>query len=359
MITACRSQHGLRKLGEAYRATLLLGIILISSSVVFAQLVTAAVSGVVTDQSGGIVVGAEARITNSDTNVTSTTTPNRSGIYLVTDLKPGRYRVHVSKEGFKGIDLTDVILNVQHSFSHNFSVQTGSVSETISVEGGAPLINTKSAAVSTVVDRNFVENMPLNGRSFNTLLQLTPEVVIARAGGQTFGLGVTPGQFSIAGQRSDANNFTVDGVSANFGVTTGARLGQSGTGTDQAFSALGGTRSLVPVEALQEFRIETSPFAPESGRAPGAQVILTTRSGTNQFHGTAFNCLRNDVFDANNWFANAAGKRHAPERQNDFGGVWGGPILQDKTFIFFSFEGLRLRRGWDMWSPAPMAGRLN
>jgi len=215
------------------------------------------------------------------------------------------------------------------------------VSEIVTVTGGAPLINTENASVSTVIDRNFVENLPLNGRSFNTLLQLTPGVVIASTSNSN---GFEHGQFSIAGQRTDANSFSVDGVSANFGAASTAGMGQSGTGTAQAFSVLGGTSSLVSVDALQEFRIETSSFAPEFGRSPGGQVILSTRPGTNEFHGAAFDYFRNTVMDANNWFNDEASPRipKAPEHHNDFGGVLGGPIWKDKTFFFASYEGARL-----------------
>jgi hypothetical protein len=339
-----------RLLGERYRSLLLLGIILILSVASYAQVDTASVSGVIYDQSGGIVIGAEVQVTNSDTNLTSTSTSNQSGVYLVTGLKPGRYRIRVTKEGFKGIDLTDLTLNVQDSVSRNFTLQIGSTSESISVDAGALQINTENAAVSTVIDRKFVENLPLNGRSFNMLLQLTPGVIIAplsSSNPNNLG-GDAPGQFSIAGQRSDANNFTVDGVSANFGISSPqtlaqSSLGQSGLGGIQAMSAAGGTSSLVSVDALEEFRIETSSFAPEFGRSPGGQVVLTTRSGTNQFHGAVFEYFRNDVLDANDWFANAAGLNRAPERHNDFGGVFGGPIWKDKTFFFFSYEGARLR----------------
>jgi len=188
----------------------------------------------------------------------------------------------------------------------------------------------------------------MNGRSFNTLLQLTPGVVIAPNPNQQTGLAA--GQFSVAGQRTDANNFTVDGVSANFGIGPGFGVGQTGTGGAQAFSALGGTSSLVSVEALQEFRIETSSFAPEFGKTPGGQVILTTRSGTNAFHGGLYNYFRNDVLDANDWFANQTGQPRAAERHNDFGGFLGGPIWKNKTFFFFSYEGARLR--------LPQTGRI-
>src|SRR5713226_1258896 len=163
MITTCHGQHVSRKWRETYRAILLLGIILIGCSAVFAQVETATVSGVITDQSGGIVAGAEVRVTNSDTNITSAGTSNQSGVYLVTGLKPGRYRIKVTKDGFKGIDLTDLILNVQDSVSRNFILQVGSTSESMTVEASALSLNTESAAVSTVIDRKFVENLPLNG----------------------------------------------------------------------------------------------------------------------------------------------------------------------------------------------------
>jgi hypothetical protein len=181
----------------------LLGIILILCSATFAQVETATISGVITDQSGGIVVGAEVRVTNSDTNITSTGISNQSGVYLVTSLKPGRYRITVAKDGFKGIDLTDLILNVQDSVNRNFTLQVGSTSESVSVEGGVSLINTIDASVSTVVDRKYVENMPLNGRSFQGLILLTPGIVTNNPqSGVTVG---ARGEFSVSGQRTESN----------------------------------------------------------------------------------------------------------------------------------------------------------
>ena len=318
-------------------------IFISSASLLFAnssaaQSPTGTISGMVTDPTGATIAGAEVIVVNDATRVQSVTKSNSEGIYVVANLPPGSYRVQVSKPGFKTIIKPDITLNVQDALAINFALPLGAVSEIVTIQGGAPLVNTESAAVSTVIDRQFVENLPLNGRSFNTLLQLTPGVVIA----PTTGAAAT-GQYSIAGQRTDANNFTVDGVSANFGVTGSLSAGQSGTGSSQAFSALGGTSSLVSVEALQEFRIVTSSFAPEFGRAPGGQVLLTTRAGTNDFHGEVYEYFRNDVLDANDWFANAAGRDRAPERHNDFGGVLGGPIVKDNTFFFASYEGARLR----------------
>jgi len=308
--------------------------------VVMGQNPYATVTGRVVDPANATIVGAKVEIVNSETGVKYSVETNSEGIYTIPNLQPGIYRMEVSKPGFKALLKPDIVLHVQDVIAINFSLPLGSVSETVTVEGGAPLINTESAAVSTVIDRNFAGSLPLNGRSFNTLLQLTPGVVI------TSGSVLTPGQFSVNGQRTDSNYFQVDGVSANFGVNApqaqGFFLNQGGNGSGQAFNAFGGTSSLVSVDAMQEFRVETSSFAPEYGRTPGGQVMITTRSGTNDFHGTVFDYFRNTVLDANDWFANAAGKQRAPEQQNDFGGVFGGPILKNKTFFFLSYEGLRL-----------------
>lgn len=298
----------------------------------------ATLSGRVTDPKGLPVPGVKIQAVNVNTNVVYPTETNEVGLYNIPTLPPGTYRVIVEKQGFVQIIKPGVELHVADIAAINFALQIGSVTQSVTVEAGAPLVNTTDASVSTVIDRNFVESLPLNGRSFNTLLQLTPGVVIAASPGPG-----SPGQFSIAGQRTDANNFTIDGVSANFGASP-TNGGAPGTGTAQAFSALGGTSGLVSVEALQEFRIETSSYAPELGRSPGGQVILTTRSGTNDFHGGAYEYFRNDVLDANDWFANSAGQPRAPERHNDLGGYLGGRILRDKTFVFVSYEGARLRQ---------------
>jgi Carboxypeptidase regulatory-like domain/TonB dependent receptor/TonB-dependent Receptor Plug Domain len=301
----------------------------------------AILTGYLTDPKGLAVPGARVQATNVATGIAYNGETNDQGLYRIPDLPPGTYRVVIQKDGFKTIVKQGVELHVQDVIALNFQFELGSLAESVTVESGTPLVNTESAAVSTVIDRQFVERLPLNGRSFNTLLQLTPGVVITAASSGN------PGQFSINGQRTDANLFQVDGVSVDFGIstTTGVRLiGQSGAGGTQAFNAFGGTSSLVSVDAMQEFRIETSTYAPEFGRTAGGQVIISTRAGTNQFHGNVFDYFRNDVLDANDWFANKAGKPRAPERQNDFGGVFGGPVLRDRTFFFFSYEGLRLRQ---------------
>src|SRR5260370_37318575 len=192
----------------------------------------------------------------------------------------------------------------------------------------------------------------MNGMSFQTLVELPPGVVVVPPNAQD------EGQFSVNGQRASANYWTVDGVSANIGI--GGVVGTSGNGNGLAgsigsFSAQGGTNSLVSVDAMQEFRIQTSTYAPEFGRTPGAQISIATRSGTNQFHGTLFDYLRNDALDANNWFNTFVTPAipQPKERPNDFGGTFNRPIFRNRTFFFFSYEGLRLRLPQTVISTVP------
>ena len=312
----------------------LMAVVLLPSRVL-AQ--SASVSGQVTDQANAAIPGVEVEIGNTDTGVSQVTKTNGVGFYSISDLKPGHYAMKIRKESFQAVSVTGITLNIEDNLSRNFALRVGSATESVTVVADQTNLNTTDASVGTVIDRQFVEDLPLNGRSFNTLLQLTPGVVIAQISNPE-----APGQFSISGQRTDSNLWTVDGVSANFGVSPSSVGGQSGTGTSQAFSALGGTSSLASVEALQEFRIQTSSFAPEFGRTPGGQIAIATRSGSNAFHGTLFDYFRNDALDSDNWFSDYYSLTKPQEHQNDFGGVFGGPILRDKTFFFFSYEGLRL-----------------
>ncbi len=307
----------------------------------WAQSETATVSGQVVDPSGLNITGAQVKLVDIDRETSTSTTTNNIGLYTFPSVRPGRYRIAVTAPGFKVVNVTGVTVNVQDHLEQNFKLVVGSVSESITVEGGAPFVDTQSATVSTVVDRNFAENLPLNGRSFQTLIDLTPGVVL------TPSTSTDPGQFSVNGQRASSNYWIVDGVSANVGMTTSfGQLGNQAAGAAAGLSVQGGTNSLVSVDALQEFRIVTSTYAPEFGRTPGGQISIVTRSGTNQFHGTVFDYFRNDVLDASNWFngyINSPPLSKAQERQNDFGGTVGGPIWKNHTFFFFSYEGLRLR----------------
>jgi hypothetical protein len=317
---------------------LLLSVLL--AGVASAQSPNGTINGMVVDPSGSVIAGAEIALLNDLTDARYVAKTNDEGIYVVAGLPPGSYRLQVSKNGFKTLIKPDIVLNVQDALAISFTLPIGATSETVTVEGGASLVNTESAAVSTIVDRQFAENLPLNGRSFQTLIQLTPGVVV------TPSTIYDAGQFSVNGQRASANYWMVDGVSANIGVSSGNPPGNGIGGALGSFSALGGTNSLVSVDALQEFRIQTSTYAPEFGRTPGGQISIVTRSGTNQFHGTAFNYLRNDMLDANNWFngfRNSPPLPKAEERQNDFGGTFGGRLVKNRVFFFFSYEGLRLR----------------
>lgn len=301
------------------------------------QTTSATVSGRITDASGAVVPDADVQLQSAERGTIMTAKTNSAGIYLFANVEPGQYQITVRKAGFKQTDLVGLIVNVQDHIEQNFRLEVGSTSESVTVEGAAPLLNTQDATVGTVIDRQFVANTPLNGRTLQSLITLTPGIQLVSPG---FG---DQGQFTANGQRTDANYFTVDGVSANTGIDSNLAVRQTG-GSVPGLSALGTTNTLVSLDDIQEFRIQTSTFAPEFGRTPGAQVSIVTRSGTNAFHGTVFEYLRNDHLDANNWFGDQQGLPKPEERQNDFGGVFGGPIFKDRTFFFFSYEGLRLRQ---------------
>src|SRR5262245_37538310 len=332
-----------------HRLACALIVVAFSACVVYAQSTNASVTGRITDPSNAVIVDARVVAITSGTDVRYENRTNSSGQYFLANLPPGTYRIEIEKTGFKRLIKPDVVLHVQDALEINLEMAIGSLSDSLTIEAGAPLVNTESATVSTVVDRTFVENLPLNGRSFQTLIMLTPGVVMTPAS------LTDQGQFSVNGQRTDANYFSVDGVSANFGVTGFLALSQTATGALPALSASGGTNSLVSVDAMEEFRVQSSSFAPEFGRTPGGQISVVTRSGSNTFHGTLFEYFRNGVLDARDWFVNFNNLAKPKEQQNDFGGVFGGPVLKNKTFFFFSYEGQRLRQPFTQQSIVPDA----
>jgi Carboxypeptidase regulatory-like domain len=322
-----------------------------------AQSPNGTMNGRVLDPSNKVIGGADILVISDATGVQYSGKTNEDGIYVVPNLPPGAYRLQVSKLGFKTLIKPDIVLNIQDALSINFTLPVGAVFETVTVEGGASMINTTDASVSTVVDQTYVKNMPLNGRSFQDLILLTPGIVTNSP--QSSGtLGVT-GEFSVNGQRTESNYYTVDGVSANVGAAAGPGMTRGGaSGSVAASTALGTTQALVSVDDLQEFRVQSSTYSAEYGRNPGGQFAFETKSGANQWHGSAFNYLRNGFFDAQDWFNDYFGKPEAALRQNDFGGTLGGPVEvpglyhgKDKTFFFFSYEGLRLT--------APQAASVN
>ncbi|MGB8061805.1 MAG: TonB-dependent receptor [Candidatus Sulfotelmatobacter sp.] len=326
--------------GFVGRLSFLLLLFSLVANFTWAQSETATVSGQVVDSTGLNIVSAQVKLVDIDRDTATSVSTNSGGLYTFPSVRPGRYRMEISAAGFRTVNVTGLTVNVQDHLEQNFKLKVGSVAESITVEGGAPLVNSESATISTVVDRQFAENLPMNGRSFQTLIELTPGVVL------TTSSYASDGQFSINGQRPDSNYWMIDGVSANIGMSSNSAASDTLSGSLGGFSAQGGTNSLVSVDAMQEFRIQTSTFAPEFGRTPGGQISIVTRSGTNQFHGTAFDYFRNDALDASNWFngfTNVPPLPKAEERQNDFGGTLGGPIIKNRTFFFFSYEGMRLR----------------
>ena len=229
----------------------------------------AGISGFISDPSGLAVPSARVVAQSAQTGARRAVSSNQYGEYSVPALLPGAYELTVEANGFKTIHQSGILLEVDQRARLDFTLTVGSTSETITVEGTAPLLNTFDASVSTVIGNRFVENMPLNGRSFSSLIELAPGVVLTPA--NTY----EQGQFSVNGQRPDANYFMVDGVSANLGnAGSGGLFYQGGAGQLPSTNAFGGASNLVSLDALEEFRIQTSTFAPEYGRTPGAQVSV-------------------------------------------------------------------------------------
>jgi len=316
----------------------------------FAQAGNASLTGFIQDSSRAFIPNVRVVAVNTDTNQQFATETNQNGSYSLSALPVGPYRMQIDKVGFRTILKEGLFLHTQDVLQINFHMAVGSTSETVTVSGAGNNINTTDAAVSTVIDRDFVQHIPMNGRSFQTLVLLSPGVVTNTP---QVGAGTPPsndqGEYSVNGMRTDSNNFTVDGASANNAPGYTSAAGSSGM--LESASMLGTTQTMLPLDAMEEFRISTSTYSAEYGRQPGAQVTFRSRSGTNDFHGELYDYLRNSAFDANNWF-NTYSTNPIPtpaERQNDFGGTLGGPITvphlysgKDRAFFFFAYEGLRL-----------------
>jgi len=323
-----------------YRLFLLPLFLLMLSVGLRAQLATATLSGTVTDPTGASIAQAKVTVQNVATGIKRNTTTNGDGWFTVPLLPPGNYTLTVEQSGFATITNRDVILNIGDQRSLLLQLRVSNVAETVNVQEAAASL-TESAAVGTVVNREFIENMPLSGRTLQSLFDLTPGVLRSA--------GIEGGQFVVNGQRADANYFLVDGVGANVNISA-LPTATGIVGQLPSLSALNTTHTLVSLDALQEFKILTSTYAPEFGRTSGGQVSLVTRSGTNQFTGSAYEYWRNEVLEANDWFANRNRIRRPPTRQNNFGGVFGGPVLlpgydgRNRTFFFASYEALRLQQ---------------
>jgi hypothetical protein len=286
----------------------------------------------VTDQENGF-----RRVTQSEID----------GGYAVYSLQPGLYKVTVRKEGFVGMMRFDVKVGLLAPAQADFTLQVGAVQETITVEGTEPLVPQEESSIGVRVFREDIQRIPLNGRGILGLLELSP------------GTNVTPatrgeaGQFTANGQRPNANYFTVDGASANTGVTAGGVPAQATGGVLPAMSAFGSLDSLLPIEAVDEFRVQTASSVTEPGRLPGASIALTSRSGSNEFHGSMVYRFRHETLAANDWFANVSGERRGPLRLHDIAPSLGGPLRRDRTFFFLSYEHLSLRGSYVFRQPVP------
>ena len=309
----------------------------------YAQSDTATLRGTINDPQGRAVSGARVVLKNKAQSTERQMFTDDSGAFLFSQISPSTYSLTAEKTGFSLAEYSTLALSAGDQNKLAIQLSLGRSEERVTVTGEAPLIR-ESSAVGTVIDRQVIENQPLNGRSFQSLVELSPGVVLTPSNLPN------PGQFSVNGQRAGSNYFTVDGVGANFGSTASTNLYETAGGGVPSYSAMGTTSSLASLDAVQEFTIQTSTYAPEYGRQPGAQVTVVTRSGTNQLHGRAYDYVRNSAFDANNYFANRNGLAKPPVKQNDFGFTTGGPVFiphvyngKDKTFFFFSYEGVRLR----------------
>jgi len=317
----------------------------------FAQASSANLTISIADTTGAVIPDAGVVIRNVDTNQEQHSVSGKAGSARFSFLKPGHYALTVSKDKFADIAVNNIVLNVGDDKQLQLVLKIGAATQKVTVDGSGPTIDTTNAAVSTVIDRKFVANMPLNGRSFQDLISMTPGVVTASPqGNQGAGSVGISGDFSVNGQRTESNYYTVDGVSANVGAGNGYGGPQAGSsGGIAAGTAFGTTQSLASVDELEEFRVASSTYSAEYGHGPGGQFALLTRSGTKTVHGTAFDYLRNNFFDANDWFNDHYGRPEPALRQNDFGGTFGGPLwiprlhgLRQNTFVFGSYEGLRI-----------------
>ncbi len=291
-----------------------------------AQQPTAQVTGLVMDATNAAVPGAAIEITNVNTGVSERTTSNTSGNYLFPVLNPGTYNITVSKAGFDQVTRTHIELVISQVARFDFTLQVGSTKQTIEVSAATPPLETSTASLGQIIDTKPIEDLPLNGRNFLQLAKLATGVFNPKPGDRT----AAGGGFVANGVRSQLNNFMLDGVDNNEKIV------------DQQSSS---PVVIQPsVDALQEFKVETNNFSAQYGYSAGAVVNATIKSGTNQFHGDAFEFLRNDVFDARDYFASPALKK-PPLRQNQFGGTLGGPIIRNKLFFFGSWEQTRTSNG--------------
>jgi outer membrane receptor protein involved in Fe transport len=283
---------------------------------------TTGVNGTITDPSGAVVSGAKITATNTGTNFTRQTTSTAAGLYSLGNLPVGSYDLKVEMAGFKTAEQKSLNLAVGAVATVNLQLEIGATSETVSVTGEAPVIETSRSSTSTAISSHQVQSLPINGRNFLDFTLLTPGVT--RDPTRT-------GDISFGGQRGTSNSLLIDGSDAN-NTFYGQSTGRAGTGrSPYSFSE----------DAVQEFQVNTNNYAAEIGRAGGGVINTITKSGTNDFHGDAFEFYRDKALNANSWDNNALGRPKRNYHYNQFGGGLGGPIVRDRLFFFFSYDGQR------------------
>ncbi len=314
----------------SFRAAIALLFLLMAAmlgSRAFAQS-SAAISGTVSDPSGAAVSGANVTVEEPNTGAIRATLTDPSGHYQVSSLPVGTYEVHVTKKGFSEEVRTGIQLAVGQDAVANVTLKVGEVTQQVTVNADAPLVSVTTSDVSGLVGEKQIEDLPLNGRSFDQLLTLSPGIVNFTSE-KTGGIGVSNStvgnNFSVSGNRPQQNLFLLNGIE----FTGAAENNMQPGGTSQ---------ELLGVDAVQEFNVLRDNYGAEYGKRPGAQVLIVTRSGTNELHGSVYEYLRNNAFDAPNYFANGT---VPPYQRNQFGASLGGPIQKEKTFLFGNYEGFR------------------
>ena len=300
------------------------------------QVAGGAIQGFVSDPSGAAVTGAQVTVTEIATGVSRTVSTNSAGLYAIANLQPSIYTASITASGFSRENAENLSLTVGANLTVNFALKIGTSSEQVEVRDTANSIDLVTSNLSEVVDSTTIRELPLNGRDWSQLITLQPGADEVRNQSTIGGAGTSDvnrvlrgfgNQMSIAGTRPQQNNYRLDGVSFN-DYTNGAPGGVLG--------------NITGVDAVQEFSVITTNYSAEYGKTSGGVINAITRSGTNQYHGSAYEFIRNSALDARNYFDAAT---IAPFRRNQFGGTVGGPILQDKTFFFFNYEGLRQALG--------------
>jgi hypothetical protein len=313
-----------RKHSLRHFASLLVTFLLLTSNLTALAQSTATIQGTVTDESGAVMTGARVVVRSPATGVERTTETDSSGNFQVAALPVGTYRVEIHAQGFQTSVVNDLLLEVGKVIVQNFQLKVGGVAQEVSVVADAGLVETTTSTVGQVINQKTVQEIPLNGRHFVDLGLLIPGSVTPPQNG--FLTAPLRGQgsfaFNTAGNREDTVNFMVNGINLNDMVQNQITFQPS-------------------INTVQEFKVDNSTFSAEYGRSSGAIVNIATRSGTNQFHGEAFEFFRNEALDARNFFNTTK----PPFKRNQFGGAIGGPVHKDTTFFFFSYEGLRQRQG--------------